>query len=49
MTCELEVTNAPTFRSESLLQVELEYRYFVDAVSQINVQGTKEIGGLGFL
>jgi hypothetical protein len=46
ITCELEVTSPPTFKTESLIQVELDYRYFVDAVTQINVQGTKEVGGL---
>lgn len=45
ITCELEVTNPPAFRSESLLQVELDYRFFVDGVTQINVHGTKEVGG----
>lgn len=45
ITCELEVTTPPTARSESLMQVELDYRYFIDKVAQINVQGIKEAGG----
>jgi len=45
VTCELQVTSPPTFKSESLMQVELSYRYFIDAVTQLTVQGTKEISG----
>lgn len=46
ITCELEVTQAPTIRQESLLIVELDYRFSMDAVTQVNVQGTKEIGSI---
>ena len=45
ITCELEVTNPPSFLSESQMQVELDYRYFIDAVTQVTVQGTREVGG----
>ncbi|MBI4181820.1 MAG: hypothetical protein HY520_02530 [Candidatus Aenigmarchaeota archaeon] len=48
ITCELEVTSAPTIRTESLLTVELDYRYTIDASTQLRVQGTQEIGGFGF-
>ncbi|MBL7160277.1 MAG: hypothetical protein ISS93_00290 [Candidatus Aenigmarchaeota archaeon] len=48
VTCELEVTSPPTARSESLLQVELDYRYFVDSVTNLRVLGTKEAGTFGF-
>jgi len=46
ITCELEVTSPPAFRTESLIKVDLDYRYSIDAITQINVQGTKEIGGI---
>lgn len=48
ITCELEVTSPPTIRTESLIQVNLEYRYFVESLSSITVQGTEELGGFGF-
>jgi hypothetical protein len=44
VTCELEVTSPPTAKTESLIQVELDYRYYIDAVAQVAVQGTKESG-----
>lgn len=46
ITCELEVTNPPTIKTESLIKVELDYRFFTDSTTQVTVQGTKEAGSL---
>ncbi|MBI4021245.1 MAG: hypothetical protein HY369_03310 [Candidatus Aenigmarchaeota archaeon] len=46
ITCELQVISAPQFLTESLIQVELDYRFFSDRVTQVTVQGTKETGSL---
>jgi hypothetical protein len=45
ITCELEVTNPPTIRQDGLITVDLEYRYRIDATTQITVIGTEEGGG----
>lgn len=44
ITCELMVTNPPTYREERYLKVELEYRYQTEAITQIPVRGVREIG-----
>jgi len=45
ITCEFEVTNPPTIREEKLITVELDYRYRIDATTQIKVIGTEEGSG----
>ena len=44
ITCELRVTQPPTYRQDRYLKVELEYRYQVEAITNIPVRGTKEAG-----
>lgn len=45
ITCELEVTSPPTIKSQSLIQVDLDYRFFIDRITSVTVHGTREIGG----
>ena len=42
ITCEVRIDDPPEFRQEKLIQVELEYRYFIDATTTITVIGTGE-------
>jgi hypothetical protein len=42
MTCSIRIDDPPEFRQEKLIQVELEYRYFIDATTTIKVVGTEE-------
>jgi hypothetical protein len=42
LTCEVRIDQPPDFKVEKLIQVELEYRYFVDASTTIKVIGTDE-------
>ncbi|MBU0953680.1 MAG: hypothetical protein KKA90_04685 [Nanoarchaeota archaeon] len=46
ITCELVITNPPIIQEERILKVELDYRYYVDAVTQIQVSGNKDPGSL---
>lgn len=39
ITCELEVTNPPSISQEGLITVNLEYRYALDAQTQVTVLG----------
>jgi hypothetical protein len=42
ITCEVRIDNPPDFRVEKLIQVELEYTYFLDASTTLRVIGTEE-------
>ena len=42
LTCEVRIDQPPDYKVEKLIQVELEYRYFVDASTTIKVIGTDE-------
>lgn len=42
MTCSIRIDDPPEFRQEKLIQVELEYRFFIDATTTIRVIGTEE-------
>jgi hypothetical protein len=42
ITCDIRIDDPPEFRQEKLIQVELDYRYFIDASTTINVIGTDE-------
>ncbi len=42
LTCEVRIDDPPEYRQEKLIQVELEYRYYVDASTTIRVIGTEE-------
>ena len=42
LTCEVRITNPPEYRVDKLIQVELDYRYFIDASTTIKVIGTED-------
>ncbi len=42
MTCEVRIDDPPEYRQDKVIQVELEYRYYIDASTSINVIGTDE-------
>ncbi|MCK4714478.1 MAG: hypothetical protein KAT35_02810 [Candidatus Aenigmarchaeota archaeon] len=42
LTCEIRIDNPPEFRVEKLIQVELEYTFFMDASTTVRVIGTEE-------
>lgn len=44
ITCELRVISPPTYRQERYLKVELDYRYQIEAITQIPVRGVRETG-----
>lgn len=44
ITCELQVTNAPSIRTEDLLKVDLDYSFYTDKSTKLTVQGTRELG-----
>jgi hypothetical protein len=42
LTCDVRIEDPPEFRQEKLIQVELEYRYGIDAITTIKVIGTEK-------
>jgi hypothetical protein len=44
ITCEVRIDDPPEFRQDKVIQVRLEYRYFIDASTTIKVIGTEEDG-----
>ncbi len=42
LTCEIRIDTPPEYKVEKFIQVELEYRYYVDASTTIEVIGTEE-------
>jgi hypothetical protein len=42
LTCEIRVTNPPDISVEKLIQVELEYRFSMDAATSVSVVGTDD-------
>jgi hypothetical protein len=47
ITCEVRIDNAPEYRVDKLIQVEIAYRYYMDASTRIKVIGTEESMGIG--
>jgi hypothetical protein len=46
ITCEVKIDTPPEYRQEKLIEVKLDYRYYIDASTKIKVIGTGETGGL---
>jgi hypothetical protein len=42
ITCEVRITDPPEYRQEKVIQAKVEYRYYLDALTTINVIGTEE-------
>ena len=42
LTCEISISDPPEYREDKLIQVELEYRFFIDAATTLRVIGTED-------